>query len=157
MGLANKLPPEIHLMHGTKGRNMGITLPPAIKDRIPYAEWNTDPEQFSKERFVKETADYLFDVYGIGSKQDRHTLAMLADQMEIYVKAMAESKTLPLITDCNNGKTLMTNPHITLANTAMKNAIGLMGELGLTPKSRLTNKKSENMSPLAELMKGVQV
>lgn len=149
-----KLPPEIHLIHGSKGQNMGTLLPAHVKDRIPFAEWLTDPNSFSKERFIKETADYLFEVYGIGSKQDRHTLAMLADQLQVYVSAKSQQEKHPLIIKINDGKTFAPNPYIAVANNAMKNCIQLMNELGLTPKSRLAQNKPEENGTVAKFLRG---
>jgi hypothetical protein len=152
----SKLPVEVHAVHGSKGQNVGIMLPEKIKARIPFATWGDNPESFSRKRFVQETADYLFDVYGIGSEQDQHTLTMLADQMQVYIEAKKMQDTMPLVDEINNGKTLAPNPYITIANKAMDNAIKLMNELGLTPKSRLAANKLEDGSALSDFMKGWQ-
>lgn len=149
-----KLPPEIHLIHGSKGQNMGKLLPDHVKARIPFAEWLDNPESFTRERFVSETADYLYDVYGIGSEQDRHTLAMLSDQMQTYINARSQQEKHPLIVKINDGKTFAPNPYIAVANNAMKNCIALMNELGLTPKSRLSQTKPEENSPVAKFLRG---
>lgn len=151
---AHKLPAEVHAVHGSKGMNSGVLLPEKIKSRIPFAEWANNGGNFDRETFVNETADYLFDVYGIGSKQDRHTLTMLADQMQVYVDAKNQQDTMPLVIEMNGGKTLAPNPFITIANKAMDNCIKLMNELGLTPKSRLAANKMEDASPLADFLKG---
>jgi hypothetical protein len=156
MGLAHKLPPEVHAVRGSKGENMGIKIPDRIKNRIPFAEWVRNPESFTKERFVEETSEYLFSVYGIGTDQDRHTLAMLADQMELYIQAKKMQGEFPLIVEINDGKTLAPNPYIALSNKAMDNCVKLMNELGLTPKSRLAANKLEDASPLADFLKGWQ-
>jgi len=150
----NKLPPEVHAIHGSKGMNVGALIPEKLKTRIPFAEWASQPELFSKQRFVEETAQYLYDVYGIGTDQDRHTLMMLADQLQTYIDARAQQEKHPLVVKINNGKTLAPNPYISLANKAMDNCIKLMNELGLTPKSRLAANKLEDASPLADFLKG---
>jgi P27 family predicted phage terminase small subunit len=155
-GGANKLPPEVHAMHGSKGMNAGIMIPDKIKKRIPFAEWVSNPAGFSKQRFVEETAQYLFEVYGIGTDQDRHTLAMLADQMQTYITARLEQDQQPLVISINDGKTMCANPYIGIANKAMENCVKLMNELGLTPKSRLAANKLEDASPLADFLKGWQ-
>jgi len=149
-----KLPPEIHQIHGTKGQNPGILLPEKVKSRIPFAEWAHQPELFTRERFVKETADYLFDVYGIGSEQDRHTLVMLADQMQIYIDARVQQAKHPLVVKINAGKTFAPNPYIAVANKAMENCVKLMNELGLTPKSRLSANKTDEDTLINELFRG---
>ena len=156
MGLAHKLPPEVHAVHGSTGKNMGMKIPEKLKSRIPFAEWVRDPDSFSKEKFVEETADYLYSVYGIGTNQDRHTLAMLADQLELYIQAKKEQGKFPLVVEINDGKTLAPNPYIALSNKAMDAAVKLMNELGLTPKSRLAANKLEDASPLADFLKGWQ-
>ena len=150
----NKIPAEIHAVHGSKGMNSGVMLPQKIKARIPFATWGDNPDSFSRKKFVEETANYLFDVYGIGSAQDQHTLTMLADQMQIYIDAKKSQDTMPLVIEMNGGKTLAPNPYITIANKAMENSIKLMNELGLTPKSRLAANKLDDDSALANFMKG---
>jgi P27 family predicted phage terminase small subunit len=156
MAAHNKLPPEIHSVHGSKGMNAGIMIPEKLKARIPFAEWANQPELFTKQRFVDETAQYLYDVYGIGTDQDRHTLTMLADQMQTYIDARAQQEKHPLVIKINNGKTLAPNPYIAISNKAMENCIKIMNELGLTPKSRLAANKLEDASPLADFLKGWQ-
>lgn len=148
-----KLPPEIHLIRGSKGMNQGALLPDHVKDRIPFAEWLKEPNNFNKEKFIEETSNYLFEVYGIGSKQDRHSLAMLADQMQTYIDARSQQDKYPLVVKINDGKTFAPNPYIAVANEAMKNCVRLMNELGLTPKGRLTQNKTEG-GKFAKLLSG---
>jgi len=150
----NKLPPEIHLIHGSKGMNAGTLLPEKLKKRIPFAEWGNDPSHFTREKFIEETAEYLHDVYGIGSEQDRHTLMMLADQIETYVNARAQQSKVPLVVKINDGKTLAPNPYLAISNEAMKNAIKIMNELGLTPKSRLEKQAPEENGYVAKFLRG---
>jgi phage terminase small subunit len=139
-----RIPVEVHAIHGTKGTKMGTKLPEQIKQRIPFAEWAQNPSAFNAAKFVEETAEYLYQVYGIGSAQDRHTLIMLADQLQIYVNARQEMLTGELVVYTNGGKTAAPNPHIAIANNAVIHAIKLMNELGLTPKSRLATNKTED-------------
>ena len=139
-----RIPVEVHAIHGTRGTKMGKKLPEQLKQRIPFAEWAENPAAFNASKFVQETADYLYEVYGIGSAQDRHTLLMLADQLQIYVNARQGMLTEDLVIYTNNGKTAAPNPHIAIANAAVIHAIKLMNELGLTPKSRLASNKTEN-------------
>ena len=150
----NKLPSEVHAVHGSKGVNVGVSIPENLRARIPFAEWANQPELFSKQKFVDETAQYLYDVYGIGTEQDRHTLMMLADQLQTYIDARSQQDKHPLVVKINNGKTLAPNPFISVANEAMKNAIRIMNELGLTPKSRLAANKLEDGSALGDFLKG---
>jgi P27 family predicted phage terminase small subunit len=154
MTITNKLPPELHLVHGTKGENQGIPLPESVKQRIPFAEWLDRPDQFDKKKFIEETADFLFDVYGIGSDQDKHTLAMLADQIDLYVSCNAQIRPEDIVVATNDGKTLAPHPAISIRNNTVKLIIQLMNELGLTPKSRLSSGKPQDDSAVAKFLKG---
>jgi phage terminase small subunit len=154
MSITNKLPPELHLVHGTKGENQGIPLPDTVKKRIPYADWLDHPEQFDKKKFIQETADFLFEVYGIGSDQDKHTLAMLADQIELYVSCNTQMNMADIVISTNDGKTLAPHPVISIRNNAIKLSIQLMNELGLTPRSRLSSGKPQDDSAVAKFLKG---
>jgi len=152
---SKKFPFEVHAVHGTLGdaRNVGVALPDKVKARIPLAAWPDDPSKFTREGFVRETADFLFEVYGIGSQQDQHALLMLADEMQTYVTARAQLQGQPLVIATNNGQTLAANPLLAVADRAMAHALRLMTEFGLTPRSRLTASKTEEVSPYAALLK----
>jgi P27 family predicted phage terminase small subunit len=151
----NRKPPELHLVEGTKSRRNNATLlPDHLKKRIPYAEWMLDPSTWDKKKFVEETAEYLFEVYGIGSDQDRHLLAMLANNIDKYIKCEKGIDKNGIITRFNNGQTLGPNPFISVSNKTQSLIIQQMNELGLTPRSRLSSGKVEQNSPLAQFLKG---
>jgi P27 family predicted phage terminase small subunit len=150
----NKLPPELHLVNGTKGMNQGGLLPEKMRGRIPEAEWLDNPLAWNKKAFVKETADFLFDVYGIGSEQDRHTLTMLADHIDTYVLCNKYIAEQGLVTEFNDGKTVGPNPYLTIRNNTIKLIIQLMNEMGLTPRSRLSQIKPEENTAIARFLKG---
>jgi phage terminase small subunit len=154
----NKLPTELHLVHGTKPEHQAITLPESVKKRIPEAEWMTKPTQWNKATFVRETSEFLFDVYGIGSDQDKHTLAMLADQIDLYVSCNIQLAGSDLVISTNDGKTLAPNPIISIRNNALKLIIQLMNELGLTPRSRLnkTEGNTNDNSAVSKFLRGVK-
>jgi phage terminase small subunit len=154
MTITNKLPPELHLINGTKGENQGIPLPESIKKRIPPAEWLNNPSAFSKDKFIEETSEFLYTVYGIGNEQDKHTITMLADQLELYVFCNAQIKPEDIVVSTNDGKTLAPHPVISIRNNAIKLIIQLMNELGLTPRSRLSSGKANDDSAVAKFLKG---
>ena len=153
----NKLPPELHIVNGTKGVNQGTTLPEKVKMRIPKAYWLENPKDWNEDRFIKDTAEYLYNVYGIGSEQDSHVLAMLANQITTYIecqKQILSQNNAPIIT-YNNGKTVGANPYINLRNNTLVRVISLMNELGLTPRSRLQGSTAgSEESGLGALMAG---
>lgn len=151
----NKKPPELHVVDGTTPRKgFPTSLPDNIKKRIPQAEWLDNPEAWNKEVFVRETANFLFDVYGIGNEQDKHTLAMLAEHIDLYIKCTRGINKNGIVTTFNDGKTIGPNPYIGIRNKTMTLIIQLMNELGLTPRSRLSAGKVENDSPVAQFLRG---
>tara|TARA_R110000868_G_scaffold99595_1_gene274022 strand:+ start:36 stop:506 length:471 start_codon:yes stop_codon:yes gene_type:complete len=150
----NKLPPELHIVHGTKGKNQGVALPEKIKMRIPKAYWLSDSESWNEDKFIEETADYLFKVYGIGSEQDQHILAMLANQISIYIKCLHGINETGIITEYNNGKTLGPSPYISLMDKILQRIVTLMNELGLTPRGRLQKVSTDTQVDLGDLMAG---
>ena len=150
----NKLPPELHVVNGSKGQNQGVELPKSIKARIPKAEWLDNPEAWDKDKFVEETAEFLFKVYGIGNNQDKHTLGFLADQIDIYVEATKMTPKGALVIKQNGGKTMGPNPFLTIKYNALRSIIQLMNELGLTPRSRLNAGAQEEDSPVSKFLRG---
>lgn len=151
----NKKPPELHLIEGTKSRRIDAAMiPSSIKKRVPKAEWLDAPESFDKSRFIEETAEFLHEVYGIGSDQDKHTLAMLADQIEVYCRCSVQLRDKSLVVPFNDGKTFGTNPFLSLRNKTTTLIIQLMNELGLTPRGRLASNKTGDDSPVAKFLKG---
>jgi phage terminase small subunit len=150
----NRKPIELHKIHGTKfdGKKVPVSLPQEIKKRIPIAEWVDDFNGWNKLQFIKETSDYLFDVYGIGDDQNKHTLAMLADQMELYVFCSHEIKIEGLIIFDFGKKT--PNTLLAVRQKATTLIIQLMNELGLTPRSRLSGNKDKANSEIGDLLRG---
>jgi phage terminase small subunit len=153
----NRKPIELHLVNGTTPEHDAIVLPESLRQRIPAAEWMDNPSAWNKALFVIETSDYLFDVYGIGSAQDKHTLTMLADQIDLYIQCGIGIEKNGIVTVFNDGKTIGPNPFITIRNNALKLIIQLMNELGLTPRSRLGKAGSLPSSTVNSLMLGPQV
>jgi P27 family predicted phage terminase small subunit len=151
----NQKPPELHLVDGTTPkRGMPKMLPDNLKKRIPKAEWVDNPEAWDKIQFIEETAEFLYNVYGIGNDQDKHTLAMLADHIDTYVKCTDAIKRGGIVSKFNDGKTVGPNPYLSVRNKTMTLIIQLMNELGLTPRSRLSAGKQEEDSPVAQFLKG---
>jgi hypothetical protein len=151
----NKLPAELHLVHGTKPEHSPIAMPEILKKRIPEASWLANPASWSKSVFIAETADYLFDVYGIGTDQDKHTLAMLADQIDMYVTCNMQLVDSDLVISTNDGKTLAPNPIISIRNNCLKLIIQLMNELGLTPRGRLNKtENTDDNSAVSKFLRG---
>ena len=150
----NRKPPELHVIDGTSSRrDNSFQLPDSIKKRVPKADWMDNPLAWNKEKFVEETADFLFTVYGIGNDQDKHTLAMLADQIDLYIKCTKGIDKNGVVTTYNEGKTIGANPYISIRNKALSLIIQLMNELGLTPRSRLAAGKVESGSIASQFMK----
>lgn len=148
-----RLPAELHIIQGTTGMRKAKVLPADIRDRVPEADWLEHPEKWNRNKFVKETSAFLWDVYAIGSDQDKHVLAALAAQLDIYVRCWKEIQKYDLVIEYNGGATMGANPYFTLGDKALSRAIVLMGELGLTPRSRLSSNKKEG-GKFANLLAG---
>lgn len=153
----NRKPPELHIIDGTTPEyGEPVLLPENIKKRIPKAEWLDNPENWSRDRFVEETADFLHEVYGIGSNQDKHTLAMLADHIEIYIECTKKIRENGLLHSNNANQTVGISPYMNVKAKTTTLIIQLMNELGLTPRGRLTKQKVGDQSPVARILKGAK-
>lgn len=141
--MTNRLPPELHLVHGTVSGHKAKPLPENVRSRVPKAEWLDNPESWDRTKFIQETSDFLWETYGIGSDQDKHVLAALATQIEIYVRCWKGVQEEGIITEFNGGKTVGPHPYLTAGDRALTRAVVLMNELGLTPKGRLAQNKTE--------------
>jgi P27 family predicted phage terminase small subunit len=154
----NKKPPELHLIDGTKPRGKSTqslaSIPDAIKKRIPKAEWLDDPESWNKDKFIDETADFLHQVYGIGSDQDKHTLSILAEQMDTYVKCSIGLQKTGIVTKFNNGGNIGASPFLVVRNKTTTLIIQLMNELGLTPRGRLSLSKATEDDDVSKFLRG---
>ena len=155
--MSAKLPPELHIVKGTKGENMGIPLPENVKNRIPESEWMDNPDAWNKKRFYNETSEFMYSVYGIGSDQERHALTMLTDQIDTYVDCNRHIMAEGLVTYYNDGKTTGPSPYVAIRKEALKLIIAMMNELGLTPKSRLSKTNITSNSTIGKLMLGPQI
>jgi P27 family predicted phage terminase small subunit len=125
-----------------------------FKRRIPFSEWLDKPEGWDKKKFFDETAEYLFQNYGITHSYNKNALGMLTDQMDIYIQATNLLKDEPLIIALNAGKTLAPHPAISIRNNAANIIIKLMKELGLTPNSHLSASKLATEDSIDDLLKG---
>ena len=141
--MTNRLPPELHIVHGTKAAHKAEPLPEKVRARVPKADWLDNPGAWDREKFIRETSEFLWETYGIGSDQDKHVLAALAVQIEIFVKCWQGVQKKGVITTFNNGQTVGPNPFLTAGDKALARAIVLMNELGLTPRGRLASKGAE--------------
>jgi phage terminase small subunit len=151
--MTNRLPPELHLVHGTKAMHKAEPLPEKVRARVPKADWLDNPDAWDRDKFIQETSDFLWDTYGIGSDQDKHVLAALATQIEVYVRCWKGVQAGGIITKFNNGATIGPNPYLTAGDKALTRAVVLMNELGLTPKGRLAQNKTEG-GKYAKLLSG---
>jgi phage terminase small subunit len=154
----NKKPPELHLIDGTKPRGLSTkttaTIPETLKKRIPKAEWVDNPGAWDKEKFIAETADFLYSVYGIGNDQDRHALAMLADHIDTYVACNKGIKASGILTKIKDKDQVVPSPYIMVRNKTTTLIIHLMNELGLTPRGRLSATKIDEESSVAKFLRG---
>jgi P27 family predicted phage terminase small subunit len=141
--MTNRLPAELHLVHGTNAMHKAQPLPEKIRLRVPQADWLDNPDAWDRSEFIKQTSDFLWETYGIGSDQDKHVLAALATQIEIYIECWKTIQDEGLTIIQNAKASRGANPCVSIGDKALVRAVALMNELGLTPKSRLATGKQE--------------
>ena len=154
----NKKPPELHLIDGTKPmgkstRNVA-SLPETLKKRIPAAEWLDNPSAWDKQKFIQETSEFLFQVYGIGNDQDKHTISILANYMDDYMTCAIGKQETGLVVNFNGGQNLGASPFIQLQMKLTTLIIQLMNELGLTPRGRLSLNKTNKDADISKFLRG---
>ena len=148
-----RLPPELHIVHGTKQEHEGGLLPEHVRQRIPRQPWFDDPDKWDAAEFIRTTADFLWETYGIGSAQDGHVLCALADQLGIYVECRHKVLAKGIVITFPN-KVIGPNPYLTAGEKALTRAISLMNELGLTPRSRLATGSKSATRKYSKLLAG---
>lgn len=112
-----------------------------VEKRIPKAEWLDDPNSWNPGKFIEETAEFLYQTQGINEEIDQHLMAMLATEMETYIKCSAEMKKSGLLQVYNNGMTTGPSVHFGIAEKTIGNILRLMKELCLLPRGRPGNGK----------------
>ena len=147
------LPAELRIIR-TGDKTIDVTT--KIKSRVPQADWLENPDAWNASRFIKETADFMYEIYGIDADQDKHLLAMLADQISIYVEAKKGIARDGIVAEFNGGKTMGASPYFAVMKEALNKIVTLMNELGLTPKGRM-GKTSTNTTSYDDLLGGVKV
>lgn len=152
--MSRRLPAELHIVHGTNAGHKAMPLPADMKDRIPTCEWLDDFDKWDKVKFQEEMSDFLWETYGIGCKQDRHILGAIAFNMDVFVQCARGMEESNVLTHFNGGQNAGVNPLLIAADRAMLRVQSLMGELGLTPKSRLAGGKKQEGGKYASLLSG---
>lgn len=147
------LPAELRIVRST---DKLIINPEKIRARIPQADWLENPDSWNASEFIKETSDFMYDIYGIDADQDKHLLAMLADQITFYVEAKKGVERDGIVAEFNGGVTKGASPYFSVMKDALNKIVVLMNELGLTPRSRL-NKTINHNNSYNDLLAGVKV
>jgi P27 family predicted phage terminase small subunit len=147
------LPSELRIVRSNDKADVSVQK---IKSRVPQADWLENPDAWNASKFIKETADFMFEIYGIDADQDKHLLAMLADQITIYVEAKKGVARDGIVSEFNGGKTMGASPYFSVMKDTLNKIVVLMNELGLTPKGRL-GKTQSNTNSYNDLLSGVKV
>jgi phage terminase small subunit len=149
-----ELPKNLHIVRTIPAIK---ALPEKIRARVPQADWLENPDSWNASQFIKETSDFLFEIYGIDADQDKHLLAMLADQISMYIEAKKGVASNGLIYEFNDGKTTGASPYFSVMKETLNKIVVLMNELGITPKGRLNKTVSNNANVYGDLLAGVKV
>lgn len=122
-----------------------------------YAEWVEKPELWDQRAFIKETSDFMMNLYGRVSTQDRHLIGMLTIEISQYLKCIEGIKKDGIVATFNNGKTTGANPYVSIKNDCITKIVMLMNQLGLSPKDRMKNglkEATEESKSIAKLLEG---
>ena len=85
----NRLPPELHLVHGTQAAHKGTMLPESVRARVPKAEWLDNPDAWNRDVFVKETSDLRVNTVDItlsGVEQSYVSLFLSQNYIDVPAK-----------------------------------------------------------------------
>lgn len=110
------------------------------KKKFPKTAWLDDHDAWDRSAYINETAQEILDVYGEMSDHDQRLIAMLADQLDVYVDCSKMLKEQGVIQEYNKGATLGPSVPFTMRLKALDAAIKIMNELGVTLKARVNNK-----------------
>ena len=141
-----ELPANLHII---KGRPK--TLPEKVRAVLGAAPWLSDPKSWNRDEFVKQIDDAMAAAHGQSHSIDQHLIGLLISQIEIYVKCWQALQIEGLVCVFNAGQTPGKNPYLAIADKALGRAATLLGELGLSPKTRPPSRPT---GKFAELMAG---
>ena len=125
-----------------------------VRQRVPTAEWVTNPSTWSIPAFIEEISQYILDTYGIVEPHQRHAIGILAGHLDTYIKCTVALDNEGIVADYSGGKSLSVSAYLIARSKVMPMIISLMNELGLTPKAKLTSKSNANNNTLAKILKG---
>ena len=57
--MSNRLPPELHLVHGTKQTHKGGALPDSVRKRVPKADWLDNPDAWDRINLLLKQATFF--------------------------------------------------------------------------------------------------
>lgn len=153
--MKKKLPDKSHIIKNISKKTY------KVKEKMEYslfhAEWLDSPDSWNEKGFIRETSDFLINVYGSLSTQDRHLIGMLAIEISQYLNCLQEIKSSGILAKFNNGKTTGANPYVSIKNNSLTKIVMLMNQLGLTLKDRLKNgvrEQSEESNSITKLLDG---
>lgn len=130
------------------------TTEQVISQRMPIADWVSNPDAWKIDDYIEEISQYLLHTYGIIEPHNRHAIAILAGHIDTYIKCTVQLNNAGLVIDYNDGATIGVNQYFNVRAKVMPVIISLMNELGLTPKSKFTPKSNANNNTLAKILKG---
>ena len=141
-----KLPANLHIIE--KRRE---TLPEKVRAVLGAAPWLSDPKSWNRDEFVKQIDDAMAAAHGQGHAIDCHLIGLLISQLEVYIQCWQALQSEGLVCSFNSGQTPGKNPYLAIADKALGRAATLLGELGLSPKTRPPSRPT---GKFAELIAG---
>lgn len=97
--------------------------------------WMVDPDSWDSAGFIAECHAAMRTVHGEHYRFDNLLVALLADQMDVYIRASKALKTEPLLESSPNGYRVQ-NPYVKISQSSLTKINAVMFSLGLTPNGR---------------------
>ena len=138
--MRHQIPAEVRKAQGKRKRNDLALIPDGL--RTPALD---DMANFDKAQYRKEVDAFLRGVYNMRGHE--MTVAFLAEEVDVYCQACAgrESESGGIVSDIGR-----VSVWVKIQQSALKNIVMIVRELGLTPSSRL---KAPEEKPMNEALK----
>lgn len=97
--------------------------------------WLADPDSWNTKGFIGECQAALRSTHGEHHRFDNLLVALLADQMDVYIRASKALREEPLLESSANGYRIQ-NPYVKITQSSLTKINAVMFSLGLTPNGR---------------------
>ena len=109
-------------------------------NEIYIENWDINYEKWDKTKFAESVGDYLAKHLPEYHEFDQHLIAILAIEMDTYVKCYLALQQEDLVIEDAKGNVIGQSPYVRIMLKQLANIRRLRKELKLQPKDRLLRK-----------------